>query len=200
MPSIFFGMISSAMAAYALSRLHFKGRNLIFSILFATIMIPGIVMLVPSYVMFANFYNWVGTPLPLIVPGLFGGVLVMFFIRQFMLGLPRELEEAATMDGMNKAGIFFRVDLPLCAPAIIAQAVLCFTAIYKDLMTPLMYVSTKPQYYTVQLVINTLNNAYASQTELLLAACMLALIPTFILFTVAQKYFIEGITMSAIKG
>ncbi len=199
-PPIGVGVIASAMAAYALSRLHFRGRNLIFSLLFATIMIPSIVTLVPSYVMFANFYKWVGTPLPLIVPGMFGGVMVMFYLKQFMLGLPKELEEAAMIDGMNKGGIFFRIDLPLCRPALIAQVVLSFTAYYNDLMTPLMYVNTQPQYYTVQLVINTLNSAYGSQLERLLASCILALVPTFVIFAAAQKYFIEGIAVSGIKG
>lgn len=199
-PPIGVGVITSAMAAYALSRLHFRGRNLIFSILFATIMIPSTVTLVPSYVMFANFYDWVGTPLPMIVPGMFGGVMVMFYLRQFMLGLPKELEEAAMIDGMTKGGIFFRIDLPLCSPALIAQVVLSFTAYYNDLMTPLMYVNTEPQYYTVQLVINTLNTAYGSQLERLLAACILALIPTLVIFAAAQKYFIEGIAVTGIKG
>lgn len=199
-PPIGVGVITSSMAAYALSRLRFRGRDMIFLILFATIMVPSTVTLVPSYVMFANFYDWVGTPLPMIIPGMFGGVLVMFYLRQFMLGLPKELEEAAMIDGMTKGGIFFRIDLPLCRPAIIAQIVLSFTAYYNDLMTPLMYVNTQPQYYTVQLVINTLNSAYGSQLERLLAACILALIPTLVIFAAAQKYFIEGIAVTGIKG
>ena len=199
-PPIGVGVITSSMAAYALSRLRFRGRNLIFMILFATVMVPSTVTLVPSYVMFANFYNWVGTPLPIIIPGMFGGVMVMFYLRQFMLGLPKELEEAAMIDGMTKGGIFFQIDLPLCKPAIIAQIVLSFTAFYNDLMTPLMYVNTQPQYYTVQLVINTLNSAYGSQLERLLAACILALIPTLVIFVAAQKYFIEGIAVTGIKG
>lgn len=199
-PPILVGLITSSMAAYALSRLHFKGREMIFSILFSTVMIPGVVTIVPSYVMFSNFYNWVNTPLPLIIPGMFGGVMTMFYLRQFMLGLPRELEEAAVIDGMNKGGIFFSIILPLTKPALIAQAVLSFSGFYNDLMGPLMYINTVPEYYTVQLVINTLNSAYGSKQEQLLAACFLALVPTFVLFAVAQKYFIEGIAVSGIKG
>ncbi len=199
-PPLFVGLITSAMAAYALSRLHYRGREMIFSILFATVMIPGIVTLVPSYVMFSNFYNWVNTPLPLIIPGMFGGVMTMFYLRQFMMGLPRELEEAAFIDGMNKGGIFFSIILPLAKPALIAQAVLSFSGFYNDLMGPLMYINTEPEYYTVQLVVNTLNSAYGSKQEQLLAACFLALVPTFVLFACAQKYFIEGIAVSGIKG
>ena len=121
-------------------------------------------------------------------------------LAYYVLGLPKELEEAAMIDGMTKGGIFFRIDLPLCSPALIAQVVLSFTAYYNDLMTPLMYVNTEPQYYTVQLVINTLNTAYGSQLERLLAACILALIPTLVIFAAAQKYFIEGIAVTGIKG
>lgn len=199
-PPIGVGVISSAMAAYALSRLRYKGRELIFSILFATLMIPGIVTLVPSYVMFANFYHWINTPLPLMIPGMFGGVMVMFYLRQFMLGLPKELEEAAFIDGMNRGRIFFSIILPLCKPALIAQVVLSFAGFYNDLMGPLMYVNTKPEYYTVQLVINTLNSAYGARQEYLLAACFLALLPTFVIFAFGQRYFIEGIAVSGIKG
>lgn len=199
-PPLGVGVITSAMAAYALSRLEWKGRELVFSILFATVMIPGVVTLIPSYVMFANVYNWVNTPLPLIIPGMFGGVMVMFYLRQFMMGLPKELEEAALIDGMNRGGIFFSIILPLCKPALIAQVVLSFSGFYNDLMGPLMYINTKPELYTVQLVINTLNTTYAKQEEQLLASCFLALIPTFVLFAAAQKYFIEGIAVTGIKG
>lgn len=199
-PPLGVGVIASAMAAYALSRLDFKGRDLIFSVLFATVMIPGIVTLVPSYVMFSNVYNWVNTPLPLIIPGMFGGVMVMFYLRQFMMGLPKELEEAALIDGMNRGGIFFTIILPLCKPALIAQVVLSFSGFYNDLMGPLMYINTKPEYYTVQLVVNTLNSEYGAKQERLLAACFLALVPTFALFACAQKYFIEGIAVTGIKG
>ena len=194
------GVITSAMASYALSRLEWKGREFVFSILFATVMIPGVVTLIPSYVMFAKVYNWVNTPLPLIIPGMFGGVMVMFYLRQFMLGLPKELEEAALIDGMNRGGIFFAIILPLCKPALIAQVVLSFSGFYNDLMGPLMYINTKPDLYTVQLVINTLNTSYAKQEEQVLAACFLALLPTFVLFVAAQKYFIEGIAVTGIKG
>ena len=199
-PPLGVGVVTSAMAAYALSRLEWRGRELVFSILFATVMIPGIVTLVPSYVMYANVYNWVGTPLPLIVPGMFGSVMVMFYLRQFMMGLPKELEEAALIDGMNRGGIFFSIILPLCKPALIAQVVLSFSGFYNDLMGPLMYINTKPEFYTVQLVINTLNTTYAKQEEQLLASCFLALVPTFVLFAAAQKYFIEGIAVTGIKG
>lgn len=199
-PPLFVGVICSAMAAYALSRIPFKGRELVFSALFATVMIPGIITLIPSYVMFANFYHWVNTPLPLIIPGMFGGVMVMFYLRQFMMGLPKELEEAAFIDGMNRGGVFFKIILPLSKPALIAQVVLSFSGFYNDLMGPLMYINTAPKYYTVQLVVNTLNSEYGAVQERLLAACFLALVPTFVIFAVAQKYFIEGMAVSGIKG
>ena len=193
------GVLTSSMASYALGRLKFKGSEIIFSVLFATVLITGIITLVPSYVMFANFYHWVGTPLPLIVPGMFGGVMVMFYLRQYMLGLPYELEEAAFIDGLNRGGIFFKIILPLCKPAIIAQLVLSFTGFYNDLMTPLMYINTKPELWTVQLVINSLNSEYGALQERLLAACIIALLPTFVLFAVAQRSFIDGIAVSGNK-
>ena len=200
LPPMIVGVLTSAMAAYAFARLYFPGKNVIFSVMFSTIVIPGIMLLVPSYIVFSKFYGWAGTALPIMVPGMFGSVMVMFYLRQFIRTIPKQLEEAALLDGMNKGRIFMSIIIPLIRPALIAQFILSFNGAFNDLVGPLMYLGTNQNLYTVQLVINSLNTAYGAQIELLLSASFLALVPTFILFAVAQNYFVEGIAMSGLKG
>ena len=199
-PPVFVGVISSAMGAYALSRVRFRGSDIIFSILLCTMVIPGVLTMVPAYVMFAKFYHWVDTPLPLIIPGMCGGVMTMFFIRQFFLGFPKELEEAAFIDGMSRFGVFFKIALPLAKPILITQIILSLNGIYNDYLNPLLYVGTIAKFRTLQLNIASISTARNDQYTRLLAASLLSIIPTFIMFLAAQKYFVNGIILTGIKG
>lgn len=195
------GVLSSAMGAYALSRLDFKGRDKIFIVLFSTTCIPGVITLIPSFIMHSRFYNWVGTPMPLIIPGLFGGVGCIFFLRQAFFGLPKQLDEAGVLDGLSKFGVFFRICLPLAKAAILAQFLLTFNASYNNFMGPLMYVGTQRELYTVQLTIYTLNAALDVNIEHVMAACLVALVPSIVLFGFAQKYFLgSGMSADGLKG
>lgn len=195
------GVLTSTMAAYALSRLHFKGRDKIFGILFATMCIPGVITLVPSYVMFARLYGWADSPLPLIIPGMCGSVPVIFFLRQSLLALPKELDEAGIIDGLSKGGVFFRIVLPLSWPAMLAQFLLAFDAGYNDFMGPLLYVGASKKWFTVQLTINSMYTSNVRQIEQVMAACVLALLPSVLLFSFAQKYFMgSGISAEGLKG
>ena len=162
-------------------------------------LIPGIITLIPSYIMFTNVYKWLNTPLPLIIPGLFGGVGTMFFLVQFMRGLPNELNEAATIDGANHAVIFFRIILPLSIPALIPQIVLSFTGAYNDYMGPLLYVGTTKELWTIQLSMANLQSSYNSSYTLMMAGSMIALIPTLIIFVFSQRFLVEGITITGLK-
>ena len=199
-PPVFVGVISSAMGAYSLSRINFKGRNLVFSVLLCTMVIPGVLTMVPGYVMFAKFYKWADSPLPLIIPGMCGGVMTMFFIRQFFLAFPKELEEAAFIDGMGRIGIFIKIALPLAKPVIITQIILSLNGCYNDYLNPLLYVGTISKYRTLQLNIASISTARNDQYTRQLAASLLSLIPTFLMFVFAQKYFVSGLVVTGIKG
>jgi len=198
-PPILVGVMASALAAYAFARIDFKGKNVIFYILLSTIVIPGVITMVPSYVLFSKYYGWAGTPLPIIIPGMFGCAMTMFFLNQYFRTLPKELEEAAEIDGMNKIGIFFKIILPLSIPAFITQIILSFNGCYNDYLGPLMYLGASPKLYTVQLVVQSVQTSLSHPYTLMMAAAMTALVPTLILYVCCQKYFVEGIAMTGLK-
>ena len=197
---LFVGVFTSAMAAYAFARLHFPGRDVIFFVLLATILLPGVITMIPSYILYATFYHWTNTPLPLIIPGCFGSAMTMFLIRQYFLGFPKELEEAAQLDGMGWWGIFLRIALPLSLPVLITQLILSFNGMYNDYLGPLLYVGTVNEMRTLQLILKGIPTIGNTPYPLMMAGAIVALIPTFILYGVAQKFFTEGIVLTGIKG
>ena len=198
-PPILVGVFCSALAAYGFARINFRGKNIVFYALLATMVIPGIVTMVPSFLLFQDFYKWDNTPLPLIVPGMFGSAMTMLFLYQYFRTLPKELEEAAQIDGMSRFGIFFKIILPLSFPAIITQIILSFNGAYNDYMGPLLYVNSVPSMKTMQLLIVSTQTSMGSPYPLMMAASIIGLIPTLLLYIFCQKYFVEGITMTGIK-
>ena len=198
-PPVICGTFMSALCAYGFARLNFPGKKIIFTSMMATLVIPNIIIMVPAYVMFANFYKWLGTPLPVVIPGMFGGTVCMFFMLQYIRTIPTEMEEAATIDGLSRGGMFISVVMPLIVPAFVAQAILTFSGQYNDYLTPLLYLGNNTDLFTVQLAINQMNSAYSVETHKLLAACVIALVPTIVLFLCAQKTFTEGITLTGVK-
>lgn len=201
-PPLFVGTFCSALAAYALSRLEFRGKNVIFFLMLATMVIPGIIITFPSFLLFKQVYKvdeWFPM-MPIIVPGMFGGVGTMFFLRQYFLTLPKELEEAAAMDGMSKFSMFLKIILPLSTPAVITQLLLGFNGAYNDYLVPLIYTAGKTEYYTIQLFVYGLSSSRNMSYPLLMAGGLLALIPTLILYICGQKFFVEGIVMTGLKG
>ena len=199
-PPVFVGAFCSALCAYATARIRFRGHKIVFYLIVLTMFIPGIIILMPSYSLFVNFYHWFGTALPIIIPGLFGSAGVMFFLHQYFSSLPRELEEAAQIDGMSRFGIFTKIIMPLSVPALLTQIILSFNGAYNDYMTPLLYVGSNKDLWTVQILVNNLSTAHSTQYTLLMAGAMTALIPTLILYIFCQKFFVDGIAMSGIKG
>ncbi len=200
-PPILVGVISSAMAAYSFARIDFKGKNIIFFILLGTMVIPGIITMVPSFLMFQTI-GWTKdalSALPIIVPGMFGSAMTMFFLYQYFRTLPKELEEAAEIDGMNKFAIFFKIILPLSIPALITQIILSFNGAYNDYMGPLLYVNNNPSTKTMQLLIVSTQSSNNSPYPLMMAASIIGLVPTLVLYLFAQKYFVEGIAMTGMK-
>lgn len=201
LPPLLVGTFCSALAAYAFARIPFKGKNVAFYLMLSTMVIPGIITTFPSYLLFIQVYQvdrWF--PLfPLIVPGMFGSVGTMFFLKQYFSTLPRDLEEAAEMDGMSRFGMFLKIILPISIPAIITQLLLGFNGLYNDYLGPLLYLGGKPNLYTMQLYVYGLSTSYNTSYPLLMAGGLLALLPTFILYLFGQKFFVEGITMTGIK-
>lgn len=197
-PTVSIGLFSCSLAAYGFAQLEFPGRDKLFMVLLATMMIPGIVTMIPSYVIF-NKLNWIDTYKPLMIPAMFGGAACVFFLRQYFKTLPKELMEAAKLDGLGEFGIFTKIALPLSKPAIATQAIFGFLGGYNDYMAPLIYLNS-PDKFTLQLKLATFNGAYSSQWTLVMAGSVLALIPTVLLFFFAQKYFVEGIVMTGLKG
>ncbi len=198
-PPVFVGLFFSTTAAYALARIKFHGRKVLFYIILSTMVIPGIIILMPSYSLFVNFYHWYGTALPIIIPGLFGSAGVMFYLYQYFQTLPKELEEAAEIDGLSRFGILIRIIIPVSLPALITQLILSFNGAYNDYMTPLLYVGTNPKLYTIQLLVNSLSTAQNTQHTLLMAGAMASLVPTLILYILCQKFFIQGVATTGIK-
>lgn len=198
-PPVFVGLFFSTTSAYALARIKFHGRKVLFYIILSTMVIPGVIILMPSYSLFVNFYHWYGTPLPIIIPGLFGSAGVMFYLYQYFQTLPKELEEAAEIDGLSRFGILMRIIIPVSLPALITQLILSFNGAYNDYMTPLLYVGTNPKLYTIQLLVNSLSTAQNTQHTLLMAGAMASLLPTLILYILCQKFFIQGVATTGIK-
>lgn len=196
-PPTILGLFCSAMSAYAFAKLRFKGKNLLFSFLLMTMMIPGTIMLTPSYLIY-DAIRWTNTPLPLMIPGMFGAATCVFFMRQFYTGIPTELVEAAKLDGMGYFKIFWKIMVPLSVPALFAQGLLGFIGGYNDYFGPYLYLQD-PEWYTLQLALKSFQGAYSFNTPTIMAGSLVALLPTLIIYIVAQKYFIEGIATSGMK-
>lgn len=192
------GLFVSAMSAYAFSKLHFRGRDSWFSILLMTIMMPGCVTMSTSYLVYDN-YGWTNSALPIIVPGMFGGATIVMFLREFFMGIPDGLLEAARIDGCGKWKIFLKIMLPLGKPALIAQFILTFITRYNDFMNALIYLNN-PEKYTIQILLSFMENL-SIDASMVATTCVVSLVPMLLLYVVFQKSIIDGISMSSgIKG
>jgi multiple sugar transport system permease protein len=191
-------VVSSTVVAYAFSRLEFKGRNTLFLITLSTMMLPGIVTLIPTYILF-RWMNWVGGYAPLIVPAFFGSAFNIFLLRQFMTTIPWELTDAAYVDGANDFVILWRVIVPLITPALLVIAVFNFMYTWNDFFGPLIYLDELNEYPLV-MGLYAFRTRHTIQWNLLMAASLATCFPLIALFFVAQRYFIEGITLTGLKG
>lgn len=194
------GTLSSTMAAFAFAKLDFPHKRTIFIALLATIMVPIVVLIIPQFLLYVEI-GWIDTLLPLIVPGLLGNVTMIFFLRQYMLGLATDLLEAAKLDGAGFFRIYWSIFLPLCKPAIAANVIIVFMATWNDYLGPLIFTNS-PENATVQLVIASFSAYYQEQTDfpMVMTASIIAVVPVVILFTAAQKYFVDSFAFSGIKG
>jgi ABC-type glycerol-3-phosphate transport system permease component len=193
-------LISATTAAYAFAKLNWRGRDKWLVVLLASMMIPIQVILIPTYIMYAQI-GWLGTRLPLIVPAFFGGgsAFYIFLLRQFFKGIPKELSESAIIDGANHFQIFIKIMLPLCKPAIITVALFTFMGTWNDYFGPLIFLSN-PEHWTLALGLRAFQQQFGGRFDLMMAAAILIMLPTLVLFFFTQKSFIEGITFTGIKG
>lgn len=194
------GTVTSCFAAYGFSKMRIPGKNAIFLALLAGIMIPFPALMIPTFMLFSRI-GWVDTLLPLIVPGLFGNLMMVFFLRQYLMSIPDSLIEAAVIDGASHPQIFGRIVLPLIRPAIAAQVILWFMGTWNDYLGPIIYLNSE-NVQTLQLVIANFNATYAVQTDfpLIMAASIVSLLPVLVVFLVFQRQIIESIALTGNKG
>lgn len=197
-PPTVIGLFTSSMAAYAFAKLKFRAKNVMYSILLATMMIPGTITIAPQFSIY-DAIQWVDTPLPLMIPGMFGAAACVFFMRQFFSGIPDSLVEAAKLDGESYIGIFFRIMVPLSVPALLAQGLLGFIGGYNDYFNPLIYLQSS-ELQTLQVALRTFSTVYALKPSIVMAGTVVALVPMLIIYFFAQDYFIEGIAASGLKS
>lgn len=191
-------LISCTLVAYGFARLEAPGKNLLFGILMLTLMIPSAILRIPTFILFTKF-GWINSFKPLIVPAWFGEAYAIFLMRQFFRTIPKELEEAALVDGASRIAIIFRIIVPLSVPVLTVIAILSFKDIWNDFLGPLLYLNETSK-YTVSVGLAYLNGQYDTKMNLLMAASVTLMMPTLILFFVAQRAFVEGISMTGLKG
>lgn len=189
-------VISSALVAYGFARYNFKGKNILFIILLSTMMIPWDVTMIPQYMEFKAL-GWINTLKCLIIPAWFGAPYYIFLIRQFMMGVPKELDEAARIDGANSFQIFTRIMLPICKPCLILVAVLQTLTVWNDYLGPLVYLQDRSK-YTLALGLASFTGVHTETVIPQLCITLLMIIPPIIVFLFAQKYIVEGVS-GAIK-
>ena len=196
-------VISATLVAYSFARFRWPGRDIVFSITLATMMIPAEVTLIPQYLLY-KYLTWLNSIKPLWIPAWFGGgAFLIFLLRQFIMTIPRELDEAATIDGANPLRILFAILIPLMKPVLATVCVITFIGAWNDFMGPLIYLAS-PEKFTLALGIRYFNvtpgQAGMPEEHLLMASCVMSTLPIIILFFSAQRYFVQGIVMSGIKG
>lgn len=192
------GVLSSSFIAFGFSRLKFKGRNIWFALLLSTMMIPYTVLMIPQFLIWQSVGGY-NTFLPLIVPCFFGSAFNVFLVKQFYSGIPKEYDEAAIVDGANYFTIYAKIILPMSKPALCTVGVFTFMNTWNDFMGPLLYLDDQ-KLKTVSLALQNFMGEHTSQWNLLMAVATVITLPMIAVYFAAQKYFIEGITFSGLKG
>jgi multiple sugar transport system permease protein len=198
-PTVLGTLFSSSLAAFGFSRLNWPGRDLIFGALLSTLMLPYIITLLPTFLLWSKI-GLTNSYMPLIVPHWLGfHVFYIFLLRQFFKNLPRELDEAAIIDGAHVLQVFWFIALPLSRPALIVVAILSALFAWNDFLDPLVYISDGDK-YTLALGLTQFTGLFTSQWNLLMAATTVIIVPVLLVFFLTQRYFIAGVTMSGLKG
>jgi multiple sugar transport system permease protein len=191
-------VVIDSLAAYAYARMEFRGRKFLFALLLTTLVMPGIMFVIPNYITIAEL-GWIGSYQGIIAPGL-SGVFGVFFLRQFFLSIPRELEEAAYVDGANTWQTFFRIVLPLSGGAIATLAVITFLTSWNDFLWPLLMTSPVREMQTLPVGLATLQGQYTFDYGKLMAGALVLTLPVLLLYVLAQRYIIRSIATTGLKG
>jgi len=191
-------LVSSSLVGFSFARLRWRGRDVLFLITLATMMLPGAVTMIPRYLIFKQLH-WLDSFYPLWVPSFFGYAFFIFLMRQFYTTIPLELDDAARIDGASIVGIWWRIAAPLTKPALAACAIFTFNATWNDFMGPLIYISSQNK-LTLALGLMAFRGPHATDWHYLMAASTIAMLPVIVLFFFAQKYFIQGIVFTGVKG
>ena len=196
---VIIGTMTSSLAAFSFSKLRFPGKDRLFLALLGTMMIPFAIIMIPQFIIFSKFH-WINTWLPLIIPALLGNTGMIFFLRQYMNGIPTSMLESARIDGASYFRIYLQMMLPNARPAIAAQAILWFMGAWNDYFAPSIYINDEVK-MPIQVMIQSLNSYYAIQTDYpaILAASVVALLPVLIVFVIFQKQIIASVAMTGLK-
>ena len=188
----------SSLAAFAFAKMRFRFSNFLFGAVFATMLIPSQILLIPMYVLFAKIH-WVDTFLPLIVPQVMINGYGVFLLKQFMTGIPDSYIEAAKLDGLGYFGIYRKIIIPLCRPPLVTLGVFTFVGNWNNFIGALIYIDSESK-FTLPLIINSFRTEYSIEWGLLMAASAISVLPMIIIYLFAQKSFVEGISMTGVKG
>jgi multiple sugar transport system permease protein len=192
-------LVSCSISAYSFARMQWRGRDIIFGLLLSSMMLPYAVTLIPTFIGWSKI-NLTNSIFPLIIPAWFGGgAFNIFLLRQFYLSIPRDLDEAAFMDGASHWRIFISIIIPLTKPALIVVGLFTFLNSWNDFLGPLVYLNSETK-YTLALGLQQFKGMYAAQWHLMMAAATVVLAPVIVVFFIGQKYFVEGITLTGIKA
>ncbi len=190
--------LTASMTGFSFARLRFPLRDFLFIVVLATMILPEHIRMIPNYLLYTRL-GWVDTFLPLIVPNWFAPAFFVFLLRQFFLTIPRDYDDAAYIDGCNPLSLFWRIHLPLSLPALGVVNIFQLTFIWNDFINPLIYLHKEPQ-FTVALGLRLFQGRMSNNMQDLMAASLLAVLPTLIIFFFAQRYFVQGIVVSGVKG
>ena len=192
-------VVSSVPPAYVLSRLQWKGRGVTFIIILSTMMLPGQVTMIPVYIIFSRLH-WIPSFLPLIVPSFFASAFSIFLLRQFFVSIPDEISDAARIDGCSEFKLMMRIVVPLAKPAIMAIALFSFLGAWNDFFGPLLYIVENEKLWTLGIGLNAFQGIHHVESNMMMTASVLFMAPVILLFFFSQKVFIEGVTLTGVKG
>jgi len=191
-------VMSCSLVAFSFARLRWWGRDVLFMVMLSTLMLPQQVTLIPQFIIYRQL-GWIDTFLPLIVPNLFGGPFFTFLLRQFFLSIPTDLDDAARIDGCSSWGVYWRIILPLSRPALMMVAIYVFNITWNDFFGPLIYLHNRNN-YTISLGLQAFQTQAGPEWHLIMAASLVAMLPVLVLFFFGQRYFIQGVVFSGVKG
>ncbi len=199
-PCVLFGTVTAVLCGYSFARLYFRGRSFVFGLCIASLLLPPMVTLIPLYIVWIRFLGLGGTYWPLILPYLTGGgAFNIFLVRQFIMTVPRELDEAAKIDGAGRMRILLQILVPSIRPAIIVVALFIFIGIWNDVLLQTVYISDSSM-YTIALGLKKFSGSYGTDWKLAMASTCMSILPGIIVYLACQKYFVEGIVMTGMKN